>query len=224
MQGDQSDMLFRLKQVLPLHWFPDSTPVLDTILGGIAWAWAWAYQLLQTAKAQTRISTAQGIWLDLIAQDFFGTSLQRRVSENDTEYSLRIRQELVRERATRRAVAVTLSDLTGQAPVIFEPANPSDTGGYASFAGGGGGLAYGAAGGWGSLGLPLQFFVTAYRPVGQGIALVSGWNCDAGGYCQGSLAYADLSMMQGRITDADIYAAIASVLPAGTIAWTRISA
>jgi hypothetical protein len=30
-------------------------------------------------------------------------------------------------------------------------------------------------------------------------------------------------MIVGQVTDADIYAAIASVIPEGTIAWTRIS-
>lgn len=84
-------------------------------------------------------------------------------------------------------------------------------------------MAYGVAGGWGNLALPFQFFVTAYRPLGVGIGYASGWACGGGGYGQGFLEYANLAMMQGQVTDADICAVIASVLPVGVIAWTRIS-
>jgi hypothetical protein len=223
MTGDQDDILSRLKQVLPLRWFPDDTPVLDTLLNGVAWAWAWVYELLQYVIAQARISTAEDTWLDLIAADYFGAELGRRVGENDDAYRLRIRLELVRERGTRQAVISSLVDLTGQSPIVFEPTNPPDTGGYGSTGKIGGGLAYGAAGGWGSLSLRLQFFVTAYRPTGVGIGSVSGWGCGGGGYGQGSLEYASLSMMQGQVTDADICSAITGVLPVGVIAWTRIS-
>ncbi len=113
--------------------------------------------------------------------------------------------------------------LTGQSPVVFEPAHPPDTGGYGSIRGMGGGLAYGVTGGWGNLSLPFRFFVTAYRPACVGIGSVSGWGCGGGGYGQGSLEYANLSMMQGQVTDADICSAITNVLPVGVIAWTRIS-
>ncbi|HUB48677.1 MAG TPA: hypothetical protein VMB73_27175 [Acetobacteraceae bacterium] len=223
MLGDQQDMLWRMKQVLPLRWFPDDTPVLDTALSGVAWAWAWVYSLLQTVRVQARISTATDIWLDLIATDYFGTSLGRRGDEMDSAYRQRIQRELIRERGTRAAVVSALGDLTGQSPALFEPANTSDTGGY----GGAGetvtGLGYGSAGGWGNLNLPFQFFVTAYRPVGVGIAFVSGWNDGGGGYGEGTLEYASLTMMQTQVTDSDILSAITGVLPIGVIAWTRIT-
>jgi hypothetical protein len=223
MTGNQQDILFRLKQVLPLRWFPDETPVLDTLLNGIAWAWAWVYELLLYVRSQARISTAEGTWLDLIAIDYFGLRIGRRVGENDETYRRRIRWELIRERGTRRALILSLVDQTGRSPIVFEPANTSDTGGYGSISGTAGGIGYGVAGGWGSLSLPFQFFVTAYRPTGIGIGTVSGWGCDGAGYGQGSLEYASLAMMQGQVTDADICTAITDVLPAGVIAWTRIS-
>jgi hypothetical protein len=223
MTGDQQDILSRLKQVLPLQWFPDNTPVLDTLLSGVAWAWSWVYEFLQYAISQARISTAEGTWLDLIAADYFGSWLDRRVGESDDAYRLRIHLELVRIRGTRQAVISSLVDETGQSPILFEPANARDTGGYGSIKGMGGGLAYGAAGGWGSLSLPFQFFITAYRPAGVGIGSVSGWGCGGGGYGQGSLEYANLAMMQGQITDADICTAITNVLPVGVVAWARIS-
>lgn len=223
MTGDQQDILSRLKQVLPLQWFPDGTPVLDTLLNGVAWAWAWVYELLQYVKSQTRISRAQGTWLDLIAADYFGPMLDRRVGETDDAYRLRIQMELVRERGTRRAVISSLIDQTDRSPIVFEPANTSDTGGYGSISGAEGGVAYGVAGGWGCLSLPFQFFVTAYRPTSMGIGFVSGWGCGGGGYGQGSLEYASLTMMHGQVTDATICTAITDVLPVGVIAWTRIS-
>lgn len=223
MIGDQQDILFRLKHVLPLRWFPDDTPVLDTLLNGIAWGWAWVYQLLGYVISQTRVTTAENIWLDLIAADYFGAALGRRIGESDNTYRMRITAELVRERGTRRAIVQSLLDQTGRSPMVFEPAKTSDTGGYGNCSGTYYGAAYAIAGGWGSLSLPFQFFVTAYRPESGGIGSVSGWDCNGGGYGQGSLEYANPNMMQCQATDSEILNAITSVLPVGVIAWARIS-
>jgi hypothetical protein len=211
MTGDQSDMLARLKSVLPQRWFPDATPVLDGLLSGLAAGWAFLYSQLNYAKLQTRLVTATDTWLDAIANDFFARRLVRRPAEPDDAFRRRIRQELVRERGTRRAVISALTDLTGRSPLVFEPARATDTGAWGIAA------AWGAAGGWGSLNLPFQCFVTAFRPHASGIATVAGYGTG------GPLQYASLSMVQGQVTDADIMAAIAGVLPAATIAWTRIS-
>src|ERR1700733_147176 len=181
MTGDQQDILSRLKQVLPLRWFPDQAPILDTLLNGVSWAWAWFYGFLQYVKSQARISTAGGTWLDLIASDYFGSRIGRRVGENDNTYRLRIHLELIRERGTRRALVLSLVDQTARFPIVFEPANTSDTGGYGSIGGTYSGAAYGVAGGWGCLNLPFQFFVTAYRPASVGIGSVSGWGNGGGG-------------------------------------------
>jgi hypothetical protein len=107
--------------------------------------------------------------------------------------------------------------------LVFEPARTTDTGGYTSSAGDGGGVAYGTAGGWGSLALPFQCFITAYRPLGSGIATVSGWGSAAGAYGQGAIEYASLAMVQAQVTDQDIYSAVADVLPVATIGWTSIN-
>jgi hypothetical protein len=79
------------------------------------------------------------------------------------------------------------------------------------------------AGGWGSPALPFQCFVTAFRPHGYGIGWVTGYGAPAGGYGQGAVEYANLSMLQGQVTDADIDAAAAGVMPVAAIAWIRIS-
>jgi hypothetical protein len=223
MTGDQQDILTRLRMVLPVRWFPDNAPVLDGMLNGLASAWTWIYQQLQYAKAQTRIATATDVWLDIIASDFFGDRLFRRVGQGDAAFRNRIQRELFRERGTRGAIVAVLQDLTGRAPRVFEPARSTDTGGYASLSGGGGGAGYGSAGGWGSLALPFQCFITAYRPVGSGIATVAGWGDPTGGYGRGTIEYASLEMVQGQVTDDDIYAAVADVLPVAAIGWTRIT-
>jgi hypothetical protein len=223
MTGDHQDMLTRLRTVLPTRWFPDQAPVLDGLLSGLASSWSWTYELLQYVIAQRRIATASDVWLDVIARDFFGGRLLRRSGQSDEALRGRIRRELFRERGTRGAIVSALQDLTGRAPQVFEPARPTDTGGYASLTGAGGGVAYGTHGGWGNLGLPFQCFVMAYRPVGNGIATVAGWGGPVGGYGRGTIEYASLEMVQGQVTDADIHATVADVLPVSAIAWTRIT-
>lgn len=217
MTGDLQDMLARLKATLPARWFPDSTPILDGMLTGLAQTWANLYAKLAFVRLQTRLATATGGFLDAISRDYLGATLPRRLSEPDVAYRVRIRKELLRERNTRAALVSVLTDLTGRAPIVFEPSRPADTGAYAAAAG------YGAAGGWGSLALPFQCFVTAYRAQGSGIATVAGYGGPNGGYGGGGIEYASLSMVQGQITDADIDAAVARVMPVSSIAWTRIS-
>ena len=223
MIGDSLDMLGRLRAVLPSRWFPDNAPILDALLQGLASAWAWCFGLLGYVRAQTRIASATDIWLDAVATDFFGAALIRQVEEDDNALRLRIQLELFRDKATRPALSRTLTDLTGREPVIFEPARATDTGAYGGATTGATGLAYGMAGGWGSLALPFQCLVTAYRPSGSGIAAVAGWGNSAGGYGTGALQYASMAMIQGQVTDPQIAQAIARVMPVASIAWMRIS-
>ena len=211
MAGDQADLVMRLRTVLPQSWFADATPVLDGLLGGLGAAWGGLYGLLRTVQAQTRIRTASGGFLDMIADDFFGSAFLRGTDEEDVPFEGRILQNLLRPRGTRQAVSQILGQLTGRQPVIFEPALSSDTGGYSTDA-----LGYGVAGAYGSLSLPYQCFVTAYRPLGVGIPLVGGYGTS------GPLVYANLAWIGTHVTDADILEAIVSVLPASTTAWTRI--
>jgi hypothetical protein len=229
--GDQADIVARLRVVLPARWFPDTapgttsnTPVLDAVLAGIASVWAQAYELLAAVTQQARIATAAGAFLDMIACDFFGTALQRRPTEADTNYRARILTSLLSPAGTRAALSATLVNLTGRAPIIFEPRNTMDTGGYSARGSNAwSGLAYGAAGGYGCLGEPFQCFVTAYRPHSGGVAGVAGWGASAGGYGVGAIEYVGTDMLEGQVTDRDIYSAIAQTIPAGTVAWTAIS-
>ena len=156
MTGDQQDFLLRLKSALPAAWWNDETPVLDGVLSGWAFAWAWLFGLLQQMKSQTRIRTASGSWLDLVALDFFGNRLRRMEGESDAALRSRIQIEMQRVRATREALIDRLTDLTGVGPKILEPARPADVGGW------GVGLGWGA-GSWGSLGMPYECLITVPR-------------------------------------------------------------
>jgi hypothetical protein len=216
--GDASDMRERLKAVLPVSWFPDQTPVLDGLLSGVASGYAVIYALLGNVIQQARISTATGVFLDLIALDFFGNGLLRTLGQNDRNYLAAIRSRLLAPAGTRAALAKSVTDLTGREPVIFEPTRPADTGSYND-----GGAAYGVVGGYGSLDLPFQCFVTAFLPIGNGLALVDGYGGGAGGYGAGVIEYATAAEVTANVSDADIAAAVARVMPVATIAWLKIS-
>jgi hypothetical protein len=217
MTGDTNDMLARLKLVLPARWFGDVTPVLDAVLTGLASAWSNLYALLVNVRRQARIATAAGVFLDIAARDYFGTGFVRRAGEGDAAYSTRIRVNLLAPRATRGGVIAALVNLTGRAPVVFEPLNATDTGGYNV------NLGYNVSGGYGSENLPFQFFVTAYRPNATPVSNAGGYNVGPGGYNSAPMFYADITQFAGVVSDAEIYAAAAGVLPTNSIAWTRIS-
>ena len=227
MTGDAPDILSRLKAVLPSRWFADETPVLDGLLYGLAWGWAWIYSMITYTTAQTRVTTATDLWLDIIARDFFGNRIRRLVNEQDDRFRQRIKAALLREHGTRNAIVSALIALTGREPQIFEPARTTDTGGYGNLANPTSGLAWGLVGGWGNLNLPFQCFITAYRPGSNGIASVSGWSqsptAAIGGYGSGAIEYATLEMLQGQVLDEDIYRTIADVMPIAAIGWTQIS-
>jgi hypothetical protein len=228
--GDQADMVARLRAVLPASWFPQpqasgasATPVLDAILNGAGAAGAWLYALIQNAVAQARISTASGVFLDGIAADFFGSNLQRHVAEGDPAFRARIKATLLLPLGTRAGMTQALQILTGRTPRIVEPWNTGDAGGWNE-----GVLAYGAAGCYGSLLLPAQVFVTAYRPDGSGIAQVAGYYGSGnvtgpGGYGAGAIEYGSAAMIEGQVTDAAIYATVNNARAAGVVAWVAIS-
>ncbi|CBJ38345.1 protein of unknown function [Ralstonia solanacearum CMR15] len=219
MTGDQSDIYGRLRSYLP-RWFGDAaqSPVLNALLQGLAYTGAYVYSLYAYAKLQTRILTATDGWLDMIAADFFGTSLQRAANQSDASFRGRIILNLFRERATRNGMIKVLQDLTGRTPTIIEPTRPADTGAY-----GAPNIGYSQAGAYGSLQMPYQAFVIAYRPLGTGIPSVAGYGISTGGYGQASQAdWASMSMIQNAVQDADIYAAIDATKPVGTIVWASI--
>jgi len=219
--GDQDDIRGRLAAVLPQAWFGgdvSTVPVWRTVLAMPARMGAWLYDLIIYARQQTRISTATGGWLDLIAFDYLGTALRRRGSQTDTAFRRRILAEVLRTRGTRPAMERLLVDLTGQMPTIFEPARPADTGVY-----GGPGLGYGVAGRYGSLSRPGEVLIDIRRGAAASIPNVTGYGMPAGGYGMGAIEYAGAEDVGGEISDAEILQAVVANKPAGVTVWVKIN-
>jgi hypothetical protein len=222
MIGDSNDMAGRLRTILPAGWFgeADATPILTSLLLGLGTGFSSFWLLLQSVIAQTRIRTAYGNFLDMISADFFDAGLVRLPDEQDDAFRTRILEAILRPRATRAAVTLALTQLTGHSPIIFEPANTADTGGYSV-----GGIGYGAGeaggggggGGWGSLALPFQFFITVFRSSGGGISEIAGYGSG------GVPVYGSLSMETAGLPDRAIIAAVPPLLPAATTAWMRLA-
>lgn len=129
--GDVPDIVSRLRGNLP-PWFPDqgSAPVLDGVLTGIATLYSYIYSFIQYARAQSRIRTSFGGWLDLIAWDFFGPRFVRLGGETDTAFLARILPELTRRRLTRASIQQALVQLTGNPVRLIEPSQLTDVGFY----------------------------------------------------------------------------------------------
>jgi hypothetical protein len=124
-------ILARLKSLVPAGWASrDAAPVFGVLLGGIADALEWIRERLDYTKAQTRLGTTSGFWLDLTAWDFFAERLMRRRAEQDDPFRTRILRELFRPRATRAALVQAVQDLTGRTPTVVELWNTGDCGAY----------------------------------------------------------------------------------------------
>lgn len=218
------DIFNRIKATLPGKWFGEQTPVLDSVLRSLSQGWISLLGLLDYSVTQTRMTTASDIWLDLISCDYFNRRLRRRQRETDDSFRSRISKELLRDRCTRPALNDLLCDLTGQAPIIFEPTNPRDTGCYGSTALLGVSVSgYGASGGWGNLGLPFQVFIRAFLAETAGIAMVNGWGGSIGGFGIGLSTYIGSGMNSSRPDDSEIYQNVCRTVCAGTIVWMSIT-
>ena len=119
--GDKADQFGRIKALIPQNWFSDTAYYLDAIIWGFATVNTFIYSLIDYAKLQTRIKTASGGWLDLIASDFFGTGVYRARGQADDSFRNQIVINLFRERGTRASVSNVLIDITKIPPTIVEP-------------------------------------------------------------------------------------------------------
>lgn len=207
----------RFYSLLPYRWWGEGAPVRNFIIGGVADSLNWAYSFYAYAKAQTRISTATEFNLDIIAWDFLGGRVLRRESQGDDSFRAAIIKEIFRPRASRPAMRDALLDLTGKEPLIFEPANPNDTGAYNH------NMAWSLHGRYGSLQHPYECWIDIQRPAGQGIPGVEGYGGIGGGWGYMRSEWASLSMFSGKVTDNDIYNSVGSTRPAGIVCWCRIS-
>src|SRR5262249_5054929 len=160
------------------------------------------FSLLTQVKAQTRIATATGIFLDIAARDFTGSPIARRLGETDAAFSARLSSCLLIPRATRSGIIQAISNLTGRKPIVFEPRNIIDTGGYNL------NIGYGSIGAYGSFNMPYQYMVTAYRPNNLPERNAGGYNSGPGGYNVPPFFYSAGNGAAGAVSDADIYTAI----------------
>ncbi len=222
--------------VLPLRWFGalESAPTLRGILSGIGTAWAYIFALITYARKQARIATATGAFLDMIAVDFYASTLRRRNQEDDVSFRARLTAGLLAERATRAGVISAVTSLTGSQVEVFEPGRPADTGGYASLQepADGGGRGYNFSGlAYGSLLLPFQCLIKVRRQAETADLLqVAGYGHPgetsilwaSGGYNIGAIEYVTDTFLGDTVTDDDIRNIIIDSMPVNTIAWLSL--
>lgn len=226
--GSSLNNLSRVKQLVPKGWFKFAAPYRDAIIGGLGDSAAWNYGLILYARAQTRLATAYGIWLDIIAFDFLGRFLVRN-GLNDDVFRAVIRATILQERVTRKGMISAITTLTGFAPTVFEPWNANDTGAYSGSRASGapqyGSVGYGVGnGGYGSMNLPGQVFLKVTRGAPSGVPNVGGYGNNVEGYGVGKNEYiGSLTALIG-ITNAIIYQLINITKPTGTTCWVAIGA
>lgn len=216
--GDTADIKARLRALIPADWFPDSAPVVDAVLTGLATVYNATYALILYARAQMRVQTATGGFLDLAAYDFFGFRVKRKPSQTDESFRLTINREVLRARATRPGILQALQNLTGNRARMLEAANPCDTGGWGTWF-----FALDDHGYWGDNSLPYQLFLDVVQPVGAGIPNISGLDNPQSGYGAGTFFLVDLAMVVGVVTTQDIYDTIEATRAAGVTAWVNIA-
>lgn len=225
MIGDSTDIVNRVKGLIPNRWFRWVAPYRDAIIGGLADLAAWNYGWILYARAQTRMATAYGIWLDILAYDFLGRFLVRNGLADDTFRTI-IRATILQERVTRNGMINAMTALTGNAPTIFEPWNTIDTGAYSS-PGNSGAVqcplfGYGVGhGGYGNMALNDQAFIQIVRGSGSGVPGVGGYSNIISGYGVGAIEYLGPSSELWGITDAMIYDMINKTKPTGTTIWVQ---
>lgn len=207
--GDTTDIAARIAATLP-PWVPTSLPIINAVLTGIAKGFAHVYRLLQFMRTQARISTATGGFLDLISADYFGTNMLRRKGEPDPVFQARLKKELLRPRVTLAALKQMLIDLTGRVPSIIVPGAPGNIGAWDI-----GTFAFDTAGCWITAAVGPQIFITAFRPIGNGVPLVSGFDSYGGAWDTPNFCWIDLSQITGDLTDAEITAQILRTVAAG---------
>lgn len=216
MTGDQDDMLQRLQRWMPGGWFPpDPGTRIFALLSGLASVLASIWSLLAYVALQTRLATATDGFIDLASRDFFGSDLPRLLGETDASYSLRVREEVLRDRLTRNAIDAQLFEITGQHPIITEMQRPADIGA----------LGYTFAMGYGLLGSrsdKFSVFITTVPARNFGIPNVAGWGSYLAGLGTPQMVGCDASMIEGTgYTAADIYSALDRIRAAGITYWVR---
>ena len=224
--GTSDDITDRVKKVIPRRWFSFIAPYRDAIIGGASDLGAWGYDLIQYAKAQTRLATSYGPFLDIYAYDFLRTTLTRSGLQDGIFRAL-IQATILKERVTRLGMVNALTTLTGAAPTIFEPWSTQDATCYSGKRSLGGpqygSAAYGIGGGYGSMQLPAQVFVKVNQGPTLGVPGVAGYTNNIGGWGVGAIEYVGKTLAVLGITDTMIYTLIQATKPTGVTVWVAIN-
>lgn len=224
--GDFDDIILRFNAYL-VDWFGDAPPLVDSIIEGYADIMAFLYASYAYVKKQTRIKTATDTNLDAISIDFFGGALPRKGGESDDHYRTRILWNLLREKATREGMRSILKLLTGFEPIIIEPSRPLDMGAYNEPHT----LGYNVAGHYSLVNRKYQAYIIVFRPFINGMVNFAGLNVTDHGYnvVQSPTeinpvlnAYGAISLMDGYVSDEDIYNAVETTRMNSTRIWVKI--
>jgi hypothetical protein len=236
--GDIPDFQARLRANLP-PWFPNvgSAPVIDAILTGIATLFANFYVLYVFAKAQTRILTSSGAFIDLIAWDYFGGRFTRLPGEGDVSFLKRVVAELIRARVTRAAIQSALVSITGYPVRIVEASVLTDVGFWKMRGSSPAPVSFwnvdtpGNPLRWSGRGLRCQFFVECVLPltVSFGNNAMPAWGTYALNWMlrgtAGSRATGSSLISRGDNASTDgaqaVYDLINSMRAAGIICWVK---
>jgi hypothetical protein len=234
--GDSSNILDRVKQLLPARWFAWAAPYRDAVLGGLSDLGSWCYGFIIYARLQSRLATATSFWLDVWSYDFLGRNLLRN-DAGDDGYRALIKATILKERVTRAGMSSAVANLTGNVPWIFEPWNTGDAGAYSNVAKNQlyGQMGYGVGkGGYGSLQFPGQVFMKVVRGASSGVPNITGYGYGAGGYSGpkivngqtsqgGNIAYVGSYTRQQGVTDEMIEQLITFTKPTGVTVWVRFA-
>jgi len=218
--GDAANIQARLLRQMP-PWFSSGNSIAAAVMSGGASVLALIYGMWVYVVAQTRLATCSGGFLDLFAQDYFGTTLVRRDGQTDAAFKLRIQALLLSEKGTRRGMVKALTILTGNPPKIWEPTTPSDNGGYRTPC-----MGYGVAGAYASIALGAQCLITANLGTTQAPSNLSGYRTAPAGYSSAGTAYAaasSIGQIAGGITAQDVIDTINLIRPAGVACWVNIT-
>lgn len=221
--GTSLDILSRVKRLIPGRWFSWVAPYRDAVLGGLSDDFAWAFSLIGYARLQTRLATATGPWLDILAYDFLNRYLLRRGMDDNTFRTI-IQATILQERVTRAGVQNAVTTLLdGVPPRIIEPWSTGDCGSWYGVNKKGGLFAFNRIGCWGSIQLPGQYFMQLSRQglVLTGVPIVAGWQGYTGGWGTGGFAWNGGETSQIGVTDQQVYDIIAYTKPTGTTAWVQ---
>ena len=218
MIGDQANYISRMRAAMPSNWFPTNAPALTGILAGFGKLYSIAYSNFMFAKAQMRLPTTVGIWLDLAAWDFFGPSFTRKAQaaySDDTTFANAIVTQIFKVRVTRAAVLNAVTDASATSARCFEAWRVQDTGARGTPLSG-----YGAYGAYGGRRVNrARAYLDVIRPRPVSASSFGGYGAPTVGYGAPTIGYA--AFPNEYAIQAPVFNAINDTKPLGITVWVK---